>query len=365
LIGQFAGNILGGKAIQSTPEAISNALTPKPPTPLPSELQSLDILPEAAKGTMFAKKPNPIESGLKANQAISAQYGKDIETQQNLYKDLNSKGSVLSVKTPDLYSKMDDLTGYLENKVAVDSPEYKALTELKEIRGNLESKYGIQGTPDKKMQLPSWKQPMTVEKGIAGQEAYGIEPSDLVEIKSVLNSGLRPNKFTTAGSGKILMFKKYVQDALDTASSVSPEFGKALTAAEKQAARNGIYKSPELRTMWQPEDYVAWKAKQNNPEASGYTDSTITRAGTFLKSLDSPRAGRASVISRVLPKDQAQAILRDAILNGKSMQPSITKGVMQLPLHPIQGVKTIGASIISPNKTPLSDLASQIGKMKK
>lgn len=302
-----------------------------------------NILQSAGKNTMFKGKPNALQAGFEANQKISAQYETDKTLQANLYKDVNQKGSMLSIKAPDLYSKLDDLTGYLNGKVAVDTPEYRALTELKEYQDNLQSKYGIQGTEDKTMQLPSWKQPMVVQKGSEGQEAYGIQPSDLVDLKTTINSGLKPNKFSDAGSAKILAFKKYVQGALDDASNISPEFGQALSKAETQAAKVGQYRSPALRALWQPEDYVSYKAG-NAPSAA-----TLGRARGFLSNLNTAGSGataggRPFSLATILPKEDAQAIFRAAILNSK---PSGIKGAI-LPAPP----------------SPLQELADQLARMK-
>lgn len=342
LAGGAASRMINNPPSIATDESSGSQIPVKAQTKTASQPEE-NILQTAGKNTLLKGKPNALQAGYEANQKISAQYGSDKELQANLYNDVNQKGSVLSIKAPDLYSRLDDLTNYLNGKVAVDTPEYRALTELKEYQDSLQSKYGIAGTSDKAMQLPSWKQPMVVQKGSKGQEAYGIQPSDLVDLKTTINSGLKPNKFSDAGSAKILAFKKYVQGALDDASSISPEFGQALTKAETQAAKVGQYRSPALRALWQPEDYVSYKAG-NAPSAA-----TLGRARGFLNNLNTSGSGataggRPFSLATILPKEDAQAIFRAAILNSK---PSGIKGAI-LPAPP----------------SPLSELADQISKMK-
>lgn len=368
LASQLSGNLLAGKAAPVVANGVGDLLADNTsgvvrpqaqPQALPAGMQDLSVLPDAAKQAgMLPKKVNALEVGLDANKSISQQYEVDTGLQRQLYGDLNQKGAVMSIKAPELYSKLDDMIGYLKDKVAVDTPEYRAYTELKEYRDNLDTKYGIQGTPDKTAQLPSWKQPMVVEKGTPAQDAYGIEPSDLVDLKTAINTGLKPNNFSNAGSMKILSFKKYVQNGLDEASSISPEFGTALKAAEAQAKKVSIYKSPELKPLWQPQDYVAYKGNGDLPAA------TQSRAAKFLDNLNTQKVGRASTLAKILPKDQATTVLKHAINNARSQTPNVAGAAAQaISGHPIAAVKTVASSIVNPKKIPLQDLAKQIRGM--
>src|SRR6185369_10265783 len=194
----------------------------------------------------------------------------------------------------------------------IDTPEHRAFTELSEMKDNLANKYGIASVAPKTSAVLDASGNPIITPGQQGVAAYGIQPSDLVDLKTAINSGLKPNKFTNAGQAKILDFKSYVQNALDQASQLSPEFGGALSAAEKQAAKVGIYKDPMLRGLWQPEDYVAYKAG-NQPSAS-----TFNRQAGFLNSLDTTNAGRSYSLASILPPDQAQSLIRAAALNQKT-----------------------------------------------
>ena len=361
---RIAGGIAGAKGLNAagnsrfvTEETSGKPVTP-PKKPLPSGMENLDVLPAAAKGTSFSKKVNPLEVGIEANQKISKQYGADTEMQRNLYSDLNQKGKIFSVKAPDLYQKLDDMVAYLENKVAVDTPEYRAYTELKEFRDALSSKYGVQSTPSKTSPIVDEFGNAITTAGKQGVKAYGIEPSDLVDLKTTINSGLKPNKFSTAGNSKILQFKKYVQGGLDEASGLSPEFAKALKNAEKQAARVGMYREDSLKPLWQPEDYVAWKSGGEIPA------DTQTRAAKFLENVNNRALGRASSISKILPKVDTESILKAAIKHGKQSRPNIPAATMMaLSGHPLAALRTGLSSMVNNQISPLEELAANIKKL--
>lgn len=363
---RIAGGIVGAKGLQAAGNSkfaldeTSGKQVSTPNKNLPSGMENLDVLPEASKGTTFAKKVNPLEVGIEANQKISKQYGADTEMQRNLYADLNQKGKVFSIKAPDLYSKLDDMVGYLENKVAVDTPEYRAYTELKEFRDNLSNKYGIESTPNKISPIVDENGAPIITQGKQGVNAYGIEPSDLVDLKTTINSGLKPNKFSTAGNSKILQFKKYVQNGLDEASGLSPEFATALKNAEKQAARVGMYREDSLKPLWQPEDYVAWKSGGEIPA------DTQTRAAKFLENVNNRALGRASSISKILPKEDTQSILKAAIKHGKQTRPNIPAATMMaISGHPLAALRTGLSSMVNNQISPLEELAANIKNLQR
>jgi len=372
----FGAKKIGGMlkpAVESAPGTFmdlmrdnNNGPPPPPGAPpaLPQELSNLSMLPAAAKGTTFAKAPNPIDAGLKANQAISQQYGQDLSTLQSHYKTLNGLGNIFSVKAPELYGKLDGIINYLSDKVAPGSKEHLALSNLIDIRDNLSEKYSVNSKPPQDTGIINPNGEPIIKPGVKGVEAYGINPSDLVDIKTAINSGLNTNRFVTSGGGKLLAFKSYVNDALKNASDLSPEFGKALNTAEKQAARVGQYKSSQLKPLWQPEDYVAWKAAQNDPTNAGVSASTLSRANEFLDNLNSDKAGRASILSTLLPPEMAKQVLRQAIIHGRRTTPNFASAGMQLAGgSPIGALKTLGASVMNPQEVPLLELSKNLKKM--
>lgn len=324
----------------------------------PESIKSLDVIPEAKLAAKKATKVNPVESGIKASQAISRQFDVDTTLQRQLYGEANKIGKIYSIETPQLYNKIDDIVGYLEGKVAVDTPEFRALTELKDIRSGMQSKYG---SPKIRERVSPIVDEFGNAIGSQGQKALqpkGIEPADLIEIKTVLNSGLKPNKFATSGSAKIIELKKYVNEALKQASVANPQFGKALRAAEKQAAKVSLYKEDSLRQIWQPEDYLAFKTGGELPS------DTINRAAQILQNINTKATGKVSALSKILPKDQAREIVKEAFRYGKQKKPNLLKSAAQaISRQPVAATRTAIESITTPAEMPLDDLAKYISRM--
>jgi hypothetical protein len=324
----------------------------------PESVKSLDIIPEAKLAAKKTAKVNPVESGIRANQAISRQYDFDTSLQRQLYAEANKIGKVYSIETPELYKKMDDIVGYLEGKVAVDTPEFRALTELKDIRSGMQTKYGKPEIPDTTSSIVDEFSRPIVTRGQQAVSAKGVEPADLIEIKTVLNSGLKPNKFATSGSTKIIELKKYVSNALKDASAAKPEFGKALKLAEKQAGKVGLYKEDSLRQLWQPEDYLAFRAGGELPA------DTINRASQLLQNINTKATGKISNLSKILPREQAKQIVKEAFRYGKQKKPNLLKAATQvISRQPVSATRTAIESVTTPAEMPLDDLAKYIARM--
>lgn len=345
----------------------------EPKTKLPAELQAFEGMPGGTKAGLFSKTPNPLQTGLEANQKISQGFEANTALQRQAYDDLNKVGSSFSVPQQQLYDKLNSTIDYLQDKVGEGSQEHQALSELKDIRDDLIKKYSISGTPDKTIQMPSWKQPMTI-KGDPGQSAYGIQPSDLVDIKTAINSGLNPNKFMTHGKSIILGLKSYVQQGLNEASTTVPEFGDALNKAESQAAKVAQYRNPALKALWQPEDYVAYKS------GNATAPTMVNRAARFLDNMqsDTQATGRAFALSKVLEPDDLKGLIRNAVLHANRNKPTILgalASVIPNPLHPFDYIhsgfgipgaitKAYGA-MTGVEPSPLENLAAQLKAMQK
>lgn len=354
----------GGRKLANTQfmqSQSSGSQIPKAP-PLSPDLQPLaNVLPEAAKKTgMMAKKPVPIESGLKANNAISRQYSIDSELQNTLYGKADEIGQTFNIKAPELYKYTENTVNHLKSQVAAGSDEQAALSQLDEILSSLKDKYGIAGKTKDVIQDPSLpKMNIAGEKGV---NAYAISPNDAVLIKRVINDGLSSKAAVKAGGAKLLGLKSYVNRVLEEAGQLKPEYKKAISAAEKQAARMGIYRSKELRPIWNmKEDYVPWKAVQNGNATTAVSEGTLTRANKFLETVNSKNAGRASVIAKILPKSESTQIMREAIIHGKATKPGLRLAAGQaISGHPIDAAISIGRAVMTPQQQPLTDLAKQL-----
>lgn len=308
-------------------------------------------LENAQQDTRFSRPTNALRAGQEANQAISHQYGIDTSLQRELYGNLNDVGSKFSMPADEVYNRLDDLTGYLKDKIAPEMPENRALSQLQEIRDNLQSKnsvpqIGVKPVPDATGEIP------IQDDYQPGIKAYGLQPSDAVDIKTTLNQLVKSGKFTNAGQAKILDFKNYIQDFLNQASDVHPEFGNALTKAETQAARVGMYHDPKLAGLWQPKpDYLSYKG-ETTPSAE-----TFDRMANFMDKLNSgsPAAGESYSLAQILPHEQLQNIFRNALLQNKEYPSGIFGN-----LKTLGGLtRTMGASPDS----PLLNLADQLRGM--
>lgn len=370
------GNILermgenSGISTKTATLGLSNFIESKAPSPqsLFADSQNLDKLPDATKTGMFNSAPNPLETGLKANQQISQNFEADTGLQRQAYANLNKVGSSFSMPQPELYDKLNSTIYYLEGKVAEGSQEHQALSELKDIRDNLTDKYTIQA------ESPTLNQRLGMSAEKKGVDAYGIQPSDLVDIKTAINSGLNPNKFMTHGKSIILGLKSYVQQGLDEASAVMPDFGDALNTAENQAKKVAQYKSPSLKPLWQPEDYVAYKS------GNASAPTTINRAQNFLQNMQSSTqaTGRAVALANVLSPEDFKSYVKAAVLHANRNSPSLmgaAANLMPNPLHPLNYVKSgfgiPGAmseawnAMKGTEPSPLENLSTQIKRMKK
>jgi hypothetical protein len=363
---QLAGNLTAvkgaGKAITSATQpaadsfaaaSAANAAAKATAEDAPIGLDKLDVLKEANKGTAFASKPNALVEGLRGNQAISAAYDADKQVMSSIASDLQTEGSKFTLQMPEIYDKLNKTIDTLSNRVAPGSQEEGALRQLMDIRDNLQEKYAAP---------PEFK-PGNLGVVSTPTEATGISPNDLVSIRKSINSGLNANKFLTAGKGQLLDLKTIVNDGLDKASEVSPEFGAHLDKFNKQAARLGLYEEDSVKPLWQPEDYVAYKAKINDPVHPGIANDTISRATTFLDNLNSTKGGRAAALSEILSPDKATPILRSAIINARRNAPSLFNAAGQLATgHPLNAAMTAVKAMFSSSKSPLVDLANQATK---
>ncbi len=361
--------VIGSPFVKNMAEDLHAPTPPKTPAPTgpspplweagyepsrgPVGIDKLNMLPEAAKGTTFARQPNTVIAGLKGNQAISAAYDADQNVMNGIANNLRGEGNKFTLQMPEIYDKLEKTIGTISKRVALGTKEDAALRDLIDIRDNLVAKYAA---------------PPKYNPGSLGMESTptapsGISPNDLVDIRKSINAGLNTNKFLTSGGGKLLDLKNTVNEGLGKAAEVSPIFGEHLGQFDKQAAKIGLYHEDSIKPLWQPEDHVAWKAKQNNPDLPGVAHDTVSRANTFLKELNNVKAGRASALADILPPDQAVPILRDAIINAKRTEPSMFNATGQLVTgHPLAAGKTALTSIISPKPSPLVQLAKQIKK---
>lgn len=337
------------------------------PANVPAEFQGLSNLPAATKGTTFGAPPKSLQMGIDANQKISQAYETASKQTSASASAAKSEGSDFVVTAPDLYKKLNSVTQYLSDKVAPGTKEQAALAQLQDMQSALNEKYGIpkSGTPKKPMGATGLAE--TPSNETPAMSAYGVSPADLLDLRQAINAGLSGKNIVKAGGASLLDFKNYVNGALDTASQIKPSFGEALKKYNLDWANQAgkFLNNKELDPFWKQEDYIAWKAKQNNPAQPGFTPGTQSRAATFLDNLNTPKAGRVASISQVLPKEYATQLLKSALINTKKEPMGVGQIISDVHVtKPLKTVAQIARKIINPvPQGPLLDLAGQIKRM--
>lgn len=375
-IANFAGNI-GGFGVASSPkaatalsdkiqsivgkgESLSRSLpgilgdvssgVPKAASTLPSEVKNLDVLAEAAKGARFAKKPDTLRSGLEANKAISEAYHQASTEGSKLYKAAEAIGEGKKTSIGEIKQPLDELVQELSAQAATPQ-QVTVLRKLKVLQKNIDNPTGstILDASGKPMSAPA--------RGDIGL-------NELADLKKSLNEGFKRGDFTGSKDIPLVKVNQIIRDKISSLDKTHPEFVKALKNADEFWSTNvarPFKDNSEITKLWDPEDYYAWAEKLKNPNARGVTEGTVSRAATFLDSLNTAKAGRASTVADVLPKEKAVQILRDAIVNAKKSQPSVLNAAGELFTgHPIAATKTLISSAMGSKKSPLADLAKEV-----
>lgn len=318
----------------------------------PKELPVAEDISRAAKLAKTKKSVNPITEGIKANLGISERFSVDKKIQQELYDALNRRGQFPTVEAQDMYSNLSAVIEKLSKGVAQDSSEYRALMDLADIKDNLLKKY----PPTPKFEMG----PVGLRQ--VGFEPRYVSPSDLVEIKAVINTGLKPNKFTSAGAARLNEFKSSVSGLLDSYAKADDVFGELLKRAENQTVKLGAYKEDVVRQLWQPEDYLAY----NNYIKSGspLPSDTLSRAEKALTSMQSSPLAKSSALYKILPKEMADDIIASSIALSKQKEPTIKRAAKQLVqgFSPARAAVIAAESVIPRQPTSLEDLVKSANK---
>ncbi len=328
-VSNVAGDIAeaGGSALKSGAESITNKI-PFGKT-LPQDMQSLDALVKAGGQTFLSKNPNALEQGLKANQEISHAYNAAQERTNQANIIAREIGNNTPVPAEDVYERLDRIIGSLQGKVA-PGKETSALDQLTSIRDNLNT-----------------KNPKIVSTAGETVAPRTILPGDLMDIEKTINQGLPDKKFLTSGAGQSLSFKKTIQNALERAGEINPEFKDSYGNYKSEATNlmKTFVKNDSLKPFWQPEDYVAWKSHQNNPAQEPLANKTYTRANNILPNLNTSNLGEIKAVIDALPSEQGQELMRSAFIKAKQEKISMGNAVMQLlRLNPKGAAMAFGKS---------------------
>ncbi len=354
-----AGGLKEANAIKSN--SLSNEAN-VPPTP-PSTLQKIadtskppedfNILKDVTK----VKAPDETGAGLAHNQKISAAYDADKTVMNEKAQALNAEGQKFNLQAPELYTKLDAVISNLSSKVTQGTDEGAALSKLQDIRDNLVAKNGN----------PETNQYFVPENPKVN--ATSVSPNDLIDIRKAINSGLNSSKFLTAGKGQLLDLKTAVTEGLQQAAKASPDFGKALTEHDAQATKLGQYKMDALKPVWDPSDYVAWKASQNTEGTPSYTPDTLKRASNFLDNVSNNPEESIAALQKTLPREQVLDIVNDAAAHAEKLTPTFKTAAINLLSHPTPGgltstgamlVKALANKVSGVHTSPLLDLTNRV-----
>lgn len=326
----------------------ADALTPVAKE-LPTELKNLTPVIESEGSTLFSKNPNALHSGLEANKQISTSYDA-AKTRTKLANDAaREAGNNTPIPAGDVYNKLDNIIGSLQGKVAPGTKEAGALDQLTNIRDNLIAKNPI---------VKSSAGEIIPERTILG--------SDLMDIEKTINQGLPDNKFINSGTGKSLTFKNVVQDAIGRAGEINSEFAQKYTDYKSEATNlmKTYVNNDQLKPFWQPEDYVSWKANQENPQQSLYTDDTLNRANKLLDNLNTRDTGKISALIGALPPEQSQKIMREAFVRAKKEKISLPNAIAKVATgHLAGGIET--AFKVIGNKASKTNIEETIADLKR
>lgn len=285
--------------------------------------EGFEALAEANKNTgMFARENDPSVAGLTANQGISKAYHKANTKAEELYSVQKNLGEGETTTANDISEPLSKTIADLEQST-ITPQQSSTLRRLKAIQ----EKYFT--SPDTGETVSG----MSVAGETVAPKAKEIEFNDLVELKQALNEGFKSNDFTKSSDIPLVKLNNAIKGKINSLKDTHPDFVQAGKTADEfygnEVARK-FKDNSELDTLWQPEDYYAWKETIENPNARGHTDATLTRAGKFLDSLNSGDEGRVSALINALPKEDAVQLLHDAILHAKKVTPSLRNVALNL-----------------------------------
>lgn len=335
--------------------------------PQGGQMSELEPLAEANKGTGWLSKPKDTSvTGLNANQNLSKQYHTNNEHAEQLYSAQKLVGEGKTTPAEDIAAPLNSTISDLQDS-AVTPQQASTLRRLKAIQEKYFTNDKGSGTiGDGDVPNQNYEPPKPLE----------IEVNDLVELKQALNEGFKSNEFTKSSDIPLVKLFNTVKDKIAGLDKQYPDFVEAGNAADTYYGNEVARKfkdNPQLDKLWQPEDYYAWKETLKNPNARGYTDTTLTRAGKFLDSLNSGDEGRVTALINALPREQAIEALHEAILQAKTVTPSIRNAALAL-LGKSGSHGTVGTPLTSPemalrnligvfknpmDKAPLLDLADR------
>ena len=332
---------------------VAEELTTFEPKVLPKELENMDPLLKAEGSVLFNKTPNKLEKGLAANKSISKEY--DIAKTKVAESENALRQTPLEIEAEDFIPQIKQSIGALSKKVAPGSNDAQA---IKTLRGIMKKIDGAK------------KAPSTSSFGVPDAPRT-INSNDALEIRKGINDIMSSPTFPSSGQASLLRIKALADKVLDKGASLDKDFGGKLNLykTQSQDVAKRFTNNKSLKTLWQPEDYVSWKAAQNAAKEgkviSDVSDATITRANKFLENLNTKDAGKITSALNAMPKDQAAETMRAAFVLAKKEKISLGNAALQLITNPLKAPVTAGKAMLGKGgKQPIESYIKDVKKMK-
>lgn len=339
------GSIYGGGALAAGPKNIAKYALSKTPlaakVPL-TEAANLDILGKASTGA--AKNPKSLESGLKANKAISQEFGKRLDVSDELYGKAEKIGAGKITDVSDIKQPLDSLVQDLEKRPFLTASQQTALAKLKKTQEKLSS-------------------PQQVSLFDANGNIIKGKMDNVIDLNEIASMKKALNKSYASSDPAIGNFLGVVKNKITSLKDVHPDFVNALGEADTHWAKNvaPIYlDNAEMKSIWHPDDLSEWTKKIKDPDYALHPE-TLSRASETLSHLNTEKVGRISSVIQSLPPEQAESVLRDAVSHATQNTPSLWgAGKTLLSGSPVKAAKEAISATVSPQTAPISKLAEQL-----
>ncbi len=370
LVGSAANN-LSGLSENTWNGAMNNT------APALSKLGSNDISGNPVTN-FFAKTPNPLKVGMELHDNLNQTF--DAAKNELTQTSKAARAIAPEVDATPILDKLNKITESLSNKTSYGDGEENALSTLNDIKTNLANKV-----------------PTTLSTAGEAVSKPKISASDLMDVESSINDAI-PKGQATPGSRHLIDVKNTVQGVLSDAGKDNPDFGAAYGDYKNKAislAKN-FSDNPTLKGVWQPKDYLSWKAYQNslakareaNPilqnmpdeeiakqinatlppdqQISPYSPAALSRIGNSVKNLGKGDLGTISSLNKLLP-GESNDLLRQALLVNKENNVSLGSALLKLKSGNVPGaLQTAGGSLMTGGrKTPLESALKNLQDLKK
>jgi len=238
-------------------------------------------------------KPKPFDP-MAAHSAISDSYAAAKSQAGKYYDFMRSMGENKVVPATGLQDDLGNIITDIQNTPFHEGAP--ALNKLKSIQAK------ISGGTEAPTILDQYGNPLKT------QIPDSVQVNDLVDLKQLLNNQFNPKRFTQAADTPYVGLSNTVDNALESASTIYPEFGEANELAKKNWVNNvalPFQNNKVLSKFWKPEDYFA-QQNIDSGLAERLPDETQQRAAAMIPNIKN--RVQFNALRRVLPSNVADAL---------------------------------------------------------